>query len=46
MVANNRVAIMLRINDLAFAGTADFFYRLTIATGPRIDYILPPCGKP
>jgi len=37
---------LLRLHDLAFAGTADFFYRLAITTGPRIDYVFPPCGKP
>ena len=37
---------LLRLNDLTFAGTADYFYRLTLTTGPRIDYIFPPCGKP
>lgn len=37
---------LLRLNDLTFAGTADYFYRLTLTTGPRIDYVFPPCGKP
>lgn len=37
---------LLRLNDLSFAGTADYFYRLTLSTGPRIDYIFPPSGKP
>jgi len=37
---------LLRLNDLTFAGTAEHFYRLTLTTGPRIDFVFPPCGKP
>jgi hypothetical protein len=37
---------LLQVNDLAFAGTADHFYRLTLTTGPHLDFIFPPCGKP
>jgi hypothetical protein len=37
---------LLQVHDLAFAGTGDYFYRLTLTTGPRIDYIFPPCARP
>lgn len=37
---------LLRLHDLSFAGTADYFYRLTLNTGPRLEYLFPPCGQP
>lgn len=36
---------LLKLNELTFAGGADYFYRLTLTTGPRIDYVFPPSGK-
>ena len=39
-------AYLLKLHDLTFAGSADHFYRLTLTTGPRIDFVFPPCGKP
>ncbi|TCO92832.1 hypothetical protein EV701_105109 [Chthoniobacter flavus] len=37
---------LLKLQDLAFAGSAEYFYRLTLTTGPHLDFIFPPCGKP
>ncbi len=34
------------LHDLAYGGGADFFYRLTISNGPRVDFIFPPAGVP
>ena len=39
-------AYLVKLHDLTFAGGADQFYRLTVTTGPHLDYIFPPCGKP
>jgi len=39
-------AYLLSVHDLAFGGSAEFFYRLTISTGPHLDFIFPPCGAP
>ena len=37
---------LLKLHDLAFAGGGEYFYRLALTTGPHIDFIFPPCGKP
>ena len=34
------------VHDLTFAGGADYFYRLTLSRGPRVDFIFPPAGMP
>ncbi|MFM9963386.1 MAG: hypothetical protein ACKV2Q_19425 [Planctomycetaceae bacterium] len=34
----------VRVIDNVYAGSADHFYRLTITTGPYIDFALPPAG--
>ncbi len=34
----------LRIIDQVYGGSVDHFYRLTITTGPYIDFALPPAG--
>lgn len=36
----------IKLNDLTFTGGADHFYRLALTSGPHIDFIFPPCGKP
>lgn len=36
----------LKVYDFVFAGGADYFYRLTVGTAPRIDFVLPPAGMP
>ena len=39
-------AYVLRLHDLAFAGGPDHFFRLTITTGPHVDFVLPSCAQP
>ncbi|MBX3414826.1 MAG: PPC domain-containing protein [Pirellulales bacterium] len=34
----------LKVYDFVFGGGPDYFYRLTLGTGPWIDYVLPPAG--
>jgi hypothetical protein len=34
------------VHDLTFAGGPDYFYRLTLSRGPRVDFIFPPAGVP
>src|ERR1043166_4122383 len=33
---------ILKVHDTTFRGGDEFFYRLTIGTGPQIDFVLPP----
>jgi hypothetical protein len=37
---------VVRVNDLLYRGGDEFFYRLTIGTGPWIDFVDPPVLKP
>ncbi|MEX2560817.1 MAG: PPC domain-containing protein, partial [Pirellulales bacterium] len=37
---------LLEVFDFVYAGGADHFYRLSIGTGPYIDFIHPPAGLP
>jgi hypothetical protein len=37
---------LLKVYDFVYGGGPEFFYRLTVGTGPHIDFILPPCGVP
>src|SRR5579859_78823 len=37
---------VVKANDLLYRGGDEFFYRLTIGTGPWIDYVDPPVLKP
>lgn len=39
-------SFLLKLHDIAFAGSGEYFYRLTLTTGPHVDFIFPPCGKP
>ena len=39
-------AYVLRLHDLAFAGGPEHFYRLTLTTGPHVDFVLPPAAQP
>ncbi len=39
-------AYVLRLHDLAFAGGPDHFFRLTITTGPHVDFVLPSSAQP
>ncbi|MGE3313680.1 MAG: pre-peptidase, partial [Planctomycetaceae bacterium] len=37
---------ILQVHDVTFRGGAELFYRLTLTTGPHLDYIMPPAGAP
>jgi hypothetical protein len=37
---------LLRLNDLTFAGTPAHFYRLSLTTGPHVDFVFPPSAAP
>ena len=37
---------VLKVHDFVFGGGEQHPYRLTVSTGPRVDYILPPSGLP
>ncbi|HZE97622.1 MAG TPA: hypothetical protein VE981_11395 [Planctomycetota bacterium] len=37
---------VVKVSDLLYRGGDEFFYRLTIGTGPWIDYVDPPVLKP
>src|SRR6185436_6153109 len=37
-------AYFLRVADLLYRGGDDYVYRMTISSGPRVDYILPVAG--
>jgi len=37
---------LLEVHDLTFNGGSEHFYRLTLSTGPHLDFIFPPCGEP
>jgi hypothetical protein len=38
--------VLLRVADLLYRGGEDYFYRLALGTGPRVDFIFPPAGVP
>jgi hypothetical protein len=33
---------VLRVSDLLYRGGSEYFYRLTIQTGPRVEFVMPP----
>lgn len=35
---------LLKVYDFVYGGSADHFYRLSLGTGPFIDYVFPPSG--
>jgi len=37
---------LLQVSDTLYRGGSEFFYRLTIHTGPHIDFVLPPSALP
>ncbi|HVE43405.1 MAG TPA: hypothetical protein VNM14_26240 [Planctomycetota bacterium] len=39
-------AYVVRVNDLLYRGGDEYFYRLSIGTGPWIDFVDPPVLKP
>lgn len=36
----------LKLHDFVYEGGSGYVYRLTVSTGPHIDFIFPPAGKP
>ncbi|MEY2407441.1 MAG: hypothetical protein QOF48_111 [Verrucomicrobiota bacterium] len=36
----------LRVADFLYRGGDDYFYRITLSSGPRLDFILPSAGVP
>lgn len=36
----------LKLNDFVYGGGEDYPYRLTLTTGPFIDFVMPPAGTP
>ena len=39
-------AYVVRLHDLAYAGGPEHFYRLTLTTGPHVDFVLPSSALP
>jgi hypothetical protein len=37
---------VIKLYDFVYGGSADYFYRLVVHTGPHIDFIFPPSGVP
>lgn len=35
---------VVKLYDFLYQGGQDYFYRLTLSTGPRLDFIMPPSG--
>ena len=36
----------VKLHDFVYGGGEDYVYRLTLTTGPHIDFIVPPAGTP
>jgi hypothetical protein len=45
-IAPTDASYLLQVHDFLFRGGDAYFYRLTLSTGPHVDFILPPCGLP
>ena len=37
---------LVRLSDLSFGGDPEHFYRMSVATGPHIDFVFPLSGQP
>jgi hypothetical protein len=38
--------LVLKVHDFLFRGGEDYFYRLSVGTGPYLDFVFPPSGQP
>ena len=38
-------ALILKVHDFVYRGGDQYFYRLTVTTGPHIDYVFPPAAE-
>lgn len=45
-VAKTDGPYLLAVYDLTYAGGADYAYRLSVHSGPYLDFVFPPVGKP
>jgi hypothetical protein len=36
----------VKAHDALYRGGAEFFYRLSVSRGPRVDFVFPPAGEP
>src|SRR5829696_1588469 len=41
-IASDDGTNLLEVSDFLYRGGPEFFYRLTLHTGPRVDFVLPP----
>ena len=37
---------LIKVHDFLYNGSAEYFYRLVVHTGPHIDFVLPASGLP
>ncbi len=40
------MTLVAKVHDVTFGGGGEYFYRLSVTTGPWIDFVFPPCGQP
>ncbi|MBM3838713.1 MAG: hypothetical protein FJ398_12265 [Verrucomicrobia bacterium] len=38
--------LVLKVHDFLYRGGEDYFYRLSVGTGPHLEFVFPPCGRP
>ncbi len=39
-------AVILKLHDFVYRGGDQYFYRLTVTTGPHVDFVFPPAVEP
>ncbi len=42
--AASEAQYIVAVHDFLYRGGPDYFYRLTVHTEPRVDFVFPPCG--
>ena len=45
-VAGESGTNVLKVSDLLYRGGAEYFYRVTVHTGPQIEFVMPPSAQP